>query len=332
MSTSRLYISVIVPIYNTERYVRQCIDSVLSQEDVDFELILVDDGSKDSCIEIIKEYQHKHPRIIQSYFIHGKGPAEPRNYGLRRASGDYILFLDSDDYLPKGALKSLFNAAKTFPEVDFIKGNHRVLTSSGEVPTRFAESRAQYANKVLSSEFALKHIIGGHNIPCNILYKHKFLMKHKLSFRENLTYLEDGPFLMEFFSFDPKALYIADETYVYRLGAEGSVTNTSLNASKIRSLIDGAAVYDTLKYRFRKEGVIELLRMRTSYAVGALRGIAQLSESDSKDLFQYYLSKIDYIDARFVTGLDKLMTCFYNLFPNFTYRLLRIVDASNRVR
>ena len=92
MKASDIIISIIIPIYNTERYLKQCIESVLSQEKVSYELILVDDGSTDSCINIIKEYQNKYPQFIKGYFINGKGPAEPRNYGLRHASGKYIFF------------------------------------------------------------------------------------------------------------------------------------------------------------------------------------------------------------------------------------------------
>lgn len=324
MKASDIIISIIIPIYNTERYLKQCIESVLSQEKVSYELILVDDGSTDSCINIIKEYQNKYPQFIKGYFIKGKGPAEPRNYGLRHASGKYIYFLDSDDYLPYNALRNLLDAAETFPEADFIKGNHRVLTKDGEIRTRFSDSRKEHAGKLLDYEFALKHIIGGHNIPCNILYKHSFLKENNISFRENLTYLEDGPFLMELFSHHPKALYIDAETYVYRLGAEGSVTNTSLNASKVKSLIDGACVYYSLKNQFNNEGEAERQKMQTQYQLGALKGIAHLDKNESEDLFKYFISKIHAIDTRVTFGKEKIVAITYNISPRLAYWLLRV--------
>lgn len=99
MKTESPFLSIIVPIYNTEKYLRQCVDSILSQDFTDYELWLIDDGSTDSSIEIIKEYAKRDSRI-KTAFIKGSGPSVPRNYGLNRAKGKYVLFVDSDDFTP----------------------------------------------------------------------------------------------------------------------------------------------------------------------------------------------------------------------------------------
>ena len=89
-------ISVIVPVYKVEKYINQCIDSILAQTFSDFELILVDDGSPDKCGEICDEYANKDPRI---HVIHQEnaGQGKARNVGMDQAVGKYIIFLDSDD-------------------------------------------------------------------------------------------------------------------------------------------------------------------------------------------------------------------------------------------
>ena len=90
--------SIVIPIYKVEKYLRPCIDSVLQQTFRDFELILVDDGSPDSCPQICDEYAAKDARVKVVHKING-GQASARNAGLEVAQGDYVCYVDSDDYL-----------------------------------------------------------------------------------------------------------------------------------------------------------------------------------------------------------------------------------------
>lgn len=98
--------SIVVPIYNTERYIQECIDSILSQTFTGFELILVDDGSTDSCPEICDIYEHKDSRISVMHKENG-GHSSSRMAGLLRGKGEYIIFLDSDDYIDKNMLQKI---------------------------------------------------------------------------------------------------------------------------------------------------------------------------------------------------------------------------------
>lgn len=311
-------ISVIVPVYNTEKYLKQCIESVLSQERIVFELIIVDDGSTDNSIAIIKSYASD--PMVKTYYIKGKGPAEPRNVGLRHATGEYIYFLDSDDYILPDSLHNLYEAAIKFPQADFIKGNHRVLTQNGEIPTRFSKRRQPYADRILNVNEALTGIIHGHNIPCNILYKHSFLKEHNISFNEAISYLEDGPFLMKFFSFSPKSLYIENETYVYRLGAEGSVTNTVLTPLKVKSLILGALDYKALKGNFEAEAETERSNMEHLYVHGALSSMLKLKKEEAIKLFDIFKKEFPKLKNGKGVKLNVLIRT-YNFSP-FIFKLL----------
>jgi glycosyltransferase involved in cell wall biosynthesis len=93
-------LSIIVPVYNSEAFVGRCIESVLNQSYKDFELILVNDGSTDSTLEVCNEYAKKDKRVIVLNRKHS-GVSKSRNAGLDRAKGDYITFIDSDDYVDK---------------------------------------------------------------------------------------------------------------------------------------------------------------------------------------------------------------------------------------
>ena len=92
-------LSVIIPVYNAEKTLKRCMESVLKQKDEDLEIVLINDGSTDASDKIIQEYKGKNPKIISYYQKKNTGVADTRNYGIKKAKGSYILFLDADDYL-----------------------------------------------------------------------------------------------------------------------------------------------------------------------------------------------------------------------------------------
>ena len=107
-----MIISVIVPVYKVEKYIHRCIDSILAQTFTDFELILVDDGSPDCCGSICDEYAKKDSRVTVIHKKNG-GLSDARNAGLDFAMGDYILFVDSDDYIDADLLEQTYSAASS---------------------------------------------------------------------------------------------------------------------------------------------------------------------------------------------------------------------------
>ena len=109
---SKVKVSVIIPIYNTEAWLRQCLDSVLCQDLDSFEIICIDDGSTDSSSSILLEYAHRDQRV-RFFSIPHQGVGHARNVALQKAVGEYVYFLDSDDLLEKGALKVLYTDASS---------------------------------------------------------------------------------------------------------------------------------------------------------------------------------------------------------------------------
>ncbi len=103
-------VSVIVPVYNTQDYLRKCLDSLIQQDFEDYEIVVVNDGSPDESQNIIDEYK-KNP-IIKSYVKVNGGLSDARNYGLDRAEGEYIAFVDSDDYIKSDMLRKMYDKAK----------------------------------------------------------------------------------------------------------------------------------------------------------------------------------------------------------------------------
>lgn len=124
-------ISVIVPVYKVEKYLPRCLDSILSQSFTDFELLLVDDGSPDSCPEICDEYARRDRRISVIHKENG-GLSSARNAALDRATGQYISFVDSDDYITADALQTLYSAL-TETDSDIAVGNMMSIDESGNI-------------------------------------------------------------------------------------------------------------------------------------------------------------------------------------------------------
>lgn len=102
-------VSVIVPVYNSEKYIEKCITSILNQTYKDIELLLVDDGSTDNSAKICDEYEKKYPAIVRTFHKHNGGVSSARNYGIEKAKGKYIAFVDSDDYLAPENFSVLMN-------------------------------------------------------------------------------------------------------------------------------------------------------------------------------------------------------------------------------
>ena len=172
-------ISVIVPVYNTEKYIKKCIESIINQTYKDIEIIIVNDGSEDSSEKIIESYIDKNVNIIYLKKENG-GLSDARNYGLKRATGDYICFVDSDDYLDNHTIEKL----KPYIEknIDLIKFKLQKVNEEGKVLEKiegpiFEETTGEEAfNKMYCKDILI-------DSPCVYLIKKELLTKNNLKFQ-----------------------------------------------------------------------------------------------------------------------------------------------------
>ena len=126
-------ISVVVPVYNVEKYIDKCINSIINQTYKNLEIILVDDGSPDNCGNICDEYAKKDNRIIVIHKENG-GLSDARNTGIEVSKGKYITFIDSDDYISDNYVSFLYNLIIEY-KADISIGKHYVLYENGEINT-----------------------------------------------------------------------------------------------------------------------------------------------------------------------------------------------------
>lgn len=204
-------ISVIVPVYNAEKFLRICIDSLLAQTFQDYEVVLVNDGSTDGSGKICDFYAEKDCRI---YVIHQKnaGVSAARNKALEKVSGEYIFFLDSDDVLPEDAFEKLIHA-----DADLVIGSVLEVDECGQL-----NGISQYLpNQVLSRERALEALFdesqwGYQGYLWNKLYRRSIIVDQNICFDPTIQYNEDRLFLLEYLLSCSKIMLISDVVYYYR--------------------------------------------------------------------------------------------------------------------
>lgn len=223
-----MFFSVIIPIYNVEDYLEQCVNSVLNQTYKDLEIILVNDGSKDKCPEMCDDFAKKDERILVLHKKNG-GLSSARNFGMDHASGKYILFLDSDDYWSeKEALNKLheellkvkcLSDALIYHNILEYPGGKQVIDRKGrKVSGDFNELSVE--DKII--EMVKRDVIPGG--ACTLALKREFLVNNNLYFKEGIK-SEDIEWMFRVLNCKPDFRFTDLRFYVYRKNREGSISS-----------------------------------------------------------------------------------------------------------
>lgn len=208
-------VSVIVPIYNSAEYLHQCIDSILIQDLDEFEVLLVDDGSTDDSSTIIDDYMARDSRICAIHKQNG-GISSARNAGIKVAKGEYMIFLDSDDWWnSKDCLRNLYAIAVN-TNADLVRGNYYRVDDDGNQRNdwRTPTPSMEYQNCVMDSVSFLQSVICGHYYAPLCLFKQSCF--EDIRFDEELCYQEDVDFLSLLLTKPLRCVYIPLFFYNYR--------------------------------------------------------------------------------------------------------------------
>ena len=214
-------VSIIVPVYNVEQYLRQCVDSILSQTFSDFELILVDDGSPDNCGAICDKYAEKDNRIIVIHKENG-GVSSARNSALDIATGEYIIFVDSDDTVNDSYVSELIK----WQDFDFVTAGYNYQAPNGEWYERIFQDDSVFQNnlKLFPSKYIGKYYFGS---PWATLMKKQIIDSANLRFDKNIHSGEDTLFIMQYLAYAEKikSLPHCGYNYFYHSGSLSKSTN-----------------------------------------------------------------------------------------------------------
>lgn len=224
-------ISIIIPVYNAEKYLEKTIDSIINQKYENYDVILINDGSKDNSPTICDKYAANDKRI-KVYHIENQGVSHARNLGIEKAKNDYIIFVDSDDLLENNALYNINKIINQHKDFDLIQTDH--IEFNEEIPKKieYNESYEELLEKDINK--AVETLMAGITrkdnkiIPgpwCKI-YKKENLMKWNIRFNENFYIYEDGIFNLEYLLNCNKVYTYKTITYLYRVANGGSLTHS----------------------------------------------------------------------------------------------------------
>ena len=216
-----MLISIIIPIYNVEKYLNRCLDSVMKQSFQDIEIILVNDGSTDNSDNIIKSYLFD--ERIKYIYQKNKGLSEARNTGLNIASGEYVLFLDSDDSIEPNTCYELSQVIERF-EVDIVVFGRYLIKDCIEK----VRDPAYWGNNLLDGKEYLVQAKLNNRFSasaCNRLYKLSFLRQRGLNFKSGIVY-EDLLFNFQCMIQGARVYVLNELLYNYYIGRNDSIINT----------------------------------------------------------------------------------------------------------
>ena len=222
-------VSIIVPIYNAEQYLRRCVDSILNQEYTDYELLLVNDGSTDASGDICEEYGDQDPRVIVIQ-KENTGVSDSRNRAIDRARGKYLQFLDSDDWITPDATRLFVRAAEEYGCDMVISDFYRVvgerLSPKGDIEEEGVLTREEFAAHMMENPADFYY-----GVLWNKLYRRDIVEEHKLRMDMDISWCEDFMFNLEYIRY-AKVFYALHAPIYYYVKRKGSLASQGINISK----------------------------------------------------------------------------------------------------
>lgn len=269
-------ISIIVPVYNSEKYIRRCIESLLKQEYSNIEIIIINDGSSDNSLLVAEEYLPKDNRIR---IINQKnsGVSKARNIGIDNVTGEYICFVDSDDYVEHNYISNFYIGLQNdvdlvfqgLNEIHLDKSVRRIIPDQGYY---------QYAEVLNGIADINKHRMFGY--VCNKLYKTSIIRKNNLKFPEDINLSEDRIFALKYLKFVNNMQVVSLSGYNYELQESGlTLKNRSYKEIKKAADTNLKEAFLLLKNRNSNRFEHDTRRMYVMSAIGYMHALFQENNS-----------------------------------------------------
>lgn len=320
-------VSIIIPVYNVEKYIDKCLHCLVNQTLKNIEIIIVNDGSPDNSQIIIDKYVEKYPNKIKSFIKENGGQGSARNFGLTKATGEYIGYVDSDDYIELDMYEKLYNKAKT-KNYDIVScGNYNVSENDGNKKTDNVLSI--YNNKLENTMF-------GKIAVWNKIYKKEILLENNIEFKEKVWY-EDLAFTIKAI-LNSKSFALVNEPLYNYLIRQGSTMNNS-NIKRNLEILE--AFDDILEYIKHKDNKkifekIEFLAVDHIYISAIVRIIrAEANQKNKKEIINKLIEYMNlhfpkYKNNKYIKTLPKNRKIIYNLINAKQYTLINLIFKIKR--
>lgn len=322
-------ISIIIPMYNAEKYIEDCLKSIFNQKFQNIEVIIVNDGSIDRSLNIVYKYMKLNSNIKVVNKENG-GVSKARNIGIKESKGKYLLFLDSDDYLENNSLKILSYYLEIEDDIDVIIFNAVMKGLKKERKLR----DSYYANKKIENKEYLKDYFLGNAISsvCTKLWKRELFIKNGIFFPENFKYGEDGITMFKLLFYAKRIIKIDKYLYYYRENIESAMHKKEIPVmqylkayNKMINFLNNKNdswfleyeysfklnfVYEHLLFTFllkeRRKEYLELYREFKND--NKKKQIIKLSKKNGKELYKYIMYK--FYNYNFYSG--EFLKMIYN--------------------
>jgi len=299
-------ISIVIPIYNVEKYLHKCIESILNQTYFDFELLLINDGSKDNSGRICDEYGAQDLRIRVFHKING-GVSSARNLGIKNAQGKYVMFVDADDWIEKDCLQVLYDTYCS-EDLDLLQFSFRTVNDNGETMNINSDETSIMSLNEYVDRDAFLVCVGG------TIIKKSIIDNHKLSFREDLKLAEDQLFILSSMFHSERMKRIPDVFYNYFQNVASATKN-----AKFQDITDSIIALNEFEYRdIFKRHIDRMIVVQTNVA---------LNSSKCSIVKLYQITKNISINSKTTNNqnLDsKFLLSFWNNFLFFPLIIIRI--------
>lgn len=235
-------ISCIIPVYNSEKTIIKCLDSIFSQTN-EIEVVVVNDGSKDNSDEVIKEYMKKNPSYDLNYIVQENGGvSNARNHGLSKASGEYITFIDSDDYVLEGYFESLKENFEKYELSVFSYVTNSKYVNSDILDNMVGEYDSKEFLQLLIN--VSKVSILGYIWRC--LFKRSIIEENNIRFHEGIKMSEDYLFLCQYVNSVKGKINVSNKELYYYWISEGSTTGKYISTLKENMEYVNKVIYDQI--------------------------------------------------------------------------------------
>ncbi len=231
MTNQSPIVSFIIPVYNSEVYIAECLDSILRQTVWDIEIICINDCSSDSSEKLLNEHAAQDKRIKIINLTTNKGPGNARNIGIKHATGDFIRMVDADDFIPLDSTEKLLNAAKRYNS-DFVQGGYRHCTDSGKIQKRGGNSPTTTVSNISAGKHCLLWNFDQH---WTFLFNAEILKNSGTRYHSTMRNGEDVVFLAALAPVMNRVTRLPETVYYYRTD-KGSTTRRKRNIAYFHNI------------------------------------------------------------------------------------------------
>lgn len=329
-------ISVIVPVYNVKSYLSACLDSILNQDFSSYEVVIIDDGSTDGSGELADQYASRHPDKVRVIHQENQGLGGARNTGIKNAIGEYVAFVDSDDWIKPNMLSILWHEIQQ-TGADIAVCGLVCITEKGEVVGRVTETQSFHVALSFSEH---KDIMLCNPSACNKLYRKSLFIDHDIWFPSHVWY-EDIRTIPKLYTVSSSMVFTNQCLYCYLQRSGSIMNNTDVNRN--RELLDA---FDELRSFYCDRGLWdcfqdELIYLAVSHlyiaaSVRIIRSVNGASYILLHEIERYMqLNFPNFLKNPYLNQMDRNKKIVFALLQNRHYRVIRLLfqlrDSINRL-